>query len=169
VPADKIFELIDFYHAAEHLQDFTQLIFPNGSEADQWFTSVRSKLRHKSIESVLKVMHAQLKQVRSEQKQEAQSALDFFAKQPERFCYAKLKKLNWPIGSGAIESLIRQVVNLRVKGNGKFWLPQHADLMLHGRCQWVAGQWESFVQRVLTIGINNQLAPDFYTNLAVAP
>ncbi len=46
-----------------------------------------------------------------------------------------------PIGSGAVESLIRQVVNLRLKGTGKFWLLCHAEIMLHARCQWAAGTW----------------------------
>ncbi len=36
--------------------------------------------------------------------------------------YDKISQLNLPIGSGAVESLIRQAVNLRLKGNGKFWL-----------------------------------------------
>jgi hypothetical protein len=39
-----------------------------------------------------------------------------------------------PIGSGAVESLIRQVIKLRLKGNGKFWLPENAEIILHGRC-----------------------------------
>ncbi len=44
------------------------------------------------------------------------------------------KKL--PLGSGAIESLIRQAVNLRLKGNGKFWRKHNAEGLLHPRCQW---------------------------------
>ena len=50
-------------------------------------------------------------------------------------------------------SLIRQVVNLRLKGAGKFWLAQHAEILLHGRCQWAAGQWNQFCQRILTAGL----------------
>ncbi len=46
-----------------------------------------------------------------------------------------------PIGSGGIESLIRQVVNCRLKGTGKFWLLNHAEMRLHARCQWAAGVW----------------------------
>ncbi len=43
------------------------------------------------------------------------------------------------MGSGAIKSLIRQSVNLRMKGNGKFWLKDNAEIMLHARCQCLAG------------------------------
>lgn len=56
------------------------------------------------------------------------------------------KKL--PLGSGAVESLIRQVVNLRMKGNGKFWLKNNAEIMLHLRCQWIAGSWNHFCDSI---------------------
>ncbi|NJM66143.1 MAG: hypothetical protein HC851_11055 [Acaryochloris sp. RU_4_1] len=73
-----------------------------------------------------------------------------------------------PIGSGAIESLIRQVVNLRLKGNGKFWLPENAEIILHGRCQWAAGQWEQFCQRILTNGITPKLLQTLPFNATTA-
>ncbi|MBW4641085.1 MAG: hypothetical protein KME05_23285 [Gloeocapsa sp. UFS-A4-WI-NPMV-4B04] len=55
-----------------------------------------------------------------------------------------------PIGSGAIESLMRQVVNLRLKGNGKFWLLHNAEAILYARCQWAAGCWSTFCDSILT-------------------
>ena len=61
------------------------------------------------------------------------------------------KKL--PLGSGAIESLIRQAVNLRLKGNGKFWLRDNAESLLHSRCQWLSGSWNSLVDSILTYRI----------------
>ncbi len=56
-----------------------------------------------------------------------------------RLPIAYISEHKLPIGSGAIESLIRQVVNLRMKGNSKFWLKPNAEIMLHLRCQWIAG------------------------------
>ena len=58
--------------------------------------------------------------------------------------------MKMPIGSGAIESLIRQVVNLRLKGNGKFWLLENAEAILHARCHWAAGGWLTFCDSILT-------------------
>ena len=57
------------------------------------------------------------------------------------------------MGSGAIESLIRQAVNLRLKGNGKFWLRDNAESLLNARCQWLAGGWNSLVDSILTCRI----------------
>ncbi len=69
------------------------------------------------------------------------------------FDYDKIRQLNLPIGSGAIESLIRQAVNLRLKGNGKFWLKENAEIILHSRCQWLSGSWNKFTNSILTLRI----------------
>ena len=67
-----------------------------------------------------------------------------------RFKYHIISKIKLPIGSGAVESLIRQAVNLRMKGNSKFWLKENAEIMLHARCQSIAGCWNKFCDSILT-------------------
>ncbi|PHJ64112.1 hypothetical protein VF03_29605 [Nostoc linckia z2] len=68
-----------------------------------------------------------------------------------------------PLGSGAVESLIRQVVNLRMKGNSKFWLQDNAEIMLHLRCQWIAKSWDSFCDSIFNSFIKPKLPDKFYT------
>ena len=46
-----------------------------------------------------------------------------------------------PQGSGAIESSIRRVVNLRMKGNSIFWNEESANDMLLIRSFYKAGRW----------------------------
>ncbi len=72
--------------------------------------------------------------------------------QQGRLNYSQVAAIKLPIGTGAIESLIRQVVNLRLKGTGKFWLLEHAEVMLHARCQWAAGvwAWTNFCDSIVT-------------------
>lgn len=72
------------------------------------------------------------------------------AQQQQRLNYSQVAAMKRAIGSGAIESLIRQVVNCRLKGTGKFWLLEHAEMLLHARCQWAAGTWGNFCDSVLT-------------------
>ena len=54
-----------------------------------------------------------------------------------------------PTGSGAIESALRQVVNLRLKSAGSFWLPDNVENMLVLRCALKSGRWDELVQEVL--------------------
>jgi hypothetical protein len=44
--------------------------------------------------------------------------------------YAKLIALKLPIGSGTIESTVRRVVNLRLKGPSIFWYRTSAEAIL---------------------------------------
>lgn len=66
------------------------------------------------------------------------SEIQYFTKfhYQERLSYSQVAAMEMPIGSGAIESLIRQVVDQRLKGNGKFWLlanaPQYCTLDVNG-------------------------------------
>ena len=48
----------------------------------------------------------------------------------ELFQYAALRAKGIPIGSGTVESAIRRVINLRIKGPGLFWYLQNAEKMV---------------------------------------
>jgi hypothetical protein len=52
-----------------------------------------------------------------------------------------------PLGSGAIESTIRRVVNLRLKGTGIFWTEENAEAVFQLRAAVVSGRWEEIVDR----------------------
>jgi len=60
--------------------------------------------------------------------------------------YAQLKRRGLPIGSGAIESAIRRVINLRLKGNGLMWLEENAEAMLLLRAAALTERWEEMIQ-----------------------
>jgi len=55
--------------------------------------------------------------------------------------YSVFKEHNLPTGSGAVESAIRRVINLRLKGAGIFWTAEMAEVMLFLRSQFLCGRW----------------------------
>ena len=59
---------------------------------------------------------------------------------------------------GLLDCLIRQVVNLRMKGNSKFWLQDNAEIMLHLCCQWIAKSWDNFSDAIFNSFIKPQTA-----------
>lgn len=63
--------------------------------------------------------------------------------------YRGCRKRNQPTGSGAGESAIRRIVNLRLKGNGIFWDIKNTEGLLFLRCQSVAGRWTKFMQALI--------------------
>jgi hypothetical protein len=50
-----------------------------------------------------------------------------------------------PLGSGAIESTIRRVINLRLKGTSLFWEEANAEAVLQLRAAVLSGRWEESV------------------------
>jgi hypothetical protein len=63
--------------------------------------------------------------------------------------YDEMQKRGLPIGSGAIESAIRRVINLRLKGNGMMWYEGNAEGMLLLRAAALTGRWEEAMDRAL--------------------
>jgi hypothetical protein len=146
------YQLLDFYHATEHLQVFSDNTFSKESERITWFKQARSALKKGKINSILQDMNKLKLEISGERRKNVDREINYFIKgnKEGRFNYHKISSLKLPIGSGAVESLIRQVVNLRLKGNSKFWLKENAEIMLHARCQWIAGSWNKFCDSILT-------------------
>ena len=63
--------------------------------------------------------------------------------------YDDLQSRGLPIGSGAIESAIRRVINQRLKGNGLMWCEGNAEGMLLLRAAALTGRWEEALERAL--------------------
>lgn len=148
----QVYQLLDFYHVTSHLKDFADAAFTQKSESAKWFNQARKLLKKGKITTLIDSMKLQSITLAGEPHQIMMAQINYLVKADMQglLNYAGVAAANLPIGSGAIESLIRQVVNLRLKGNGKFWLKQHAEILLHSRCQSVSGNWNNFCDSILT-------------------
>jgi hypothetical protein len=61
--------------------------------------------------------------------------------------YALCRRRRIPLGSGAIESAIRRVVNLRLKGSGLLWKIENAEGLLALRAAVLTDRWEETLDR----------------------
>jgi hypothetical protein len=62
--------------------------------------------------------------------------------------YATYRRRGLPSGSGAIESAIRRVINLRLKGNSIFWEEDNAEGMLVLRGLVLSGRWNEVFAKI---------------------
>lgn len=152
-PDECLIELLDFYHATEHLSAFAEAAFASPKAAQTWFKQACAALKRGHAATLLQQMQTLCTQAKAKQKPLLTKEIDYFQTRLSRLQYDRVTALKLPIGSGAVESLLRQVVNLRIKGTGKFWLVEHAEIMLHARCQWAAGVWEHFCDSILTASL----------------
>jgi hypothetical protein len=61
--------------------------------------------------------------------------------------YGQFRRRGVALGSGAIESAIRRVVNLRLKGKGMLWAVANAETMLVLRSAALSGRWEETLEQ----------------------
>ena len=66
-----------------------------------------------------------------------------------RLDYDAMRARGLPIGSGAIESAVRRVVNQRLKGNGMMWLEGNAEGMLALRAAALTGRWDETMEKAM--------------------
>jgi hypothetical protein len=155
---NETYQLFDFYHVTEHLQTFADAAFSDDKERKHWFKKARKTLKKGNAWGLMKQMDEFIAQATGERCKIMVAQREYLlgAYREDRLKYAQVLGKKLPIGSGAIESLIRQVVNLRMKGNSKFWLKENAEIMLHLRCQWMAGSWNNFCDSILASFIKPQ-------------
>jgi hypothetical protein len=112
-------QLLDFYHASEHLNELSLAYCGDEKAARIWGDQRLHQLRHGQEKIVLAEI-ADLKAPRGEAGQVVQKQKHYFAGQNGRMNYKEIAARDWPIGSGAVESACRQS-QCRFKRSGQFW------------------------------------------------
>lgn len=112
-------QLLDFYHASEHLNALALAYCGEETSAKTWSQKRLHQLRHGQEKAVLAEI-AGLKAPRGERGEIVRKARNYFAGQTERMNYKTIAARGWPIGSGPVESACRQSQG-RFKRSGQFW------------------------------------------------
>jgi hypothetical protein len=143
VAAQAITETIDWYHATEALVRVGDKVGWGEVGSIRWRKKTAKYLQQGDVEKVVGLLD-RLAEKRGIE--EARTTRDYFARNAERMRYAARREANLPEGSGAIESGIRRVVNLRMKGNAKYWNEENAEAMLTVRGALKTGRFERLLR-----------------------
>lgn len=149
IPRGHFNEVVDYYHAVEKITAIADILKTwdgTGTTRVQWMSQAKSYLVDGRIEALM--AHADELAV-GRRAGNVHKAMDYFVKNQARMRYDRFKNAGIPIGSGAVESGVRRVVNQRLKGNSIYWLEDHAEAVLHLRAQLKAGRWEDLVRATL--------------------
>jgi len=145
--AAQVHELLDFYHAAHHLGQVAALRKDWSAKArTRWRTHQRHLLLRGEVAQVITAVRDLC---RGRNSKAIRKHREYFTKNQHRMAYAQLMAMKLPIGSGAIESAVRRVVNLRLKGPSLFWCRASAEAILLLRSYYKAGRW-NMLKRMAT-------------------
>lgn len=130
--------LVDYWHVREHLFDAAKGVFGEKDECVPLFVEQASRLL---LESQIVVLLHELVAceglafaAKSKTAIEALRKLrGYLERHQDRLDYAKFRANGWPIGSGAIESANKWVLQVRMKRPGMRWSPRNALRMATAR------------------------------------
>ena len=137
-------ELIDFYHAAEHLKEGVDDFYGKSHvKSSTEFKLYRHKLRHNKTGA--NQVLAYLKKL-LEKKPRSTTLADqvtYFTRNKHRMKYAQAKMAGLAVGSGIVEAACKTVVAERLKRSGMQWDYEGAQSILSLRAASRSGQFDT--------------------------
>ena len=144
--------ILDFYHAQTYLVAAAQAAFgPGTAAASEWLGTQCHALKHKSPEDVLTALAAlpvETAPARAEAVAAQAEALGYLSARLEQARYATFLAAGYPIGSGAVESANKLVVEARLKRAGMHWAIAHVNPMLALRTVACSDRWAEVWPRI---------------------
>ncbi len=131
-------QIVDWYHAEEHLEIVANAAFPQGSHRTHWLDGVTQALWEGQVEDVIAACEALAASCEL-----ARKAAHYFYIHAERMRYARFRAAGYMIGSGTVESGCKQIVTQRLKLPGAQWEVSGAVQTAKARAAWLSGHWQS--------------------------
>jgi hypothetical protein len=126
-------EILDYYHATEHLDNVAKAWYGEGSDkARCWLEARELDLLSDCVDSVIRSIRS-WHPVDEIAKEIRRVELGYFKKNKYRMLYASLKENGYHIGSGLVESACKTVVTQRFKQSGMRWSVLGAESIVHLR------------------------------------
>jgi hypothetical protein len=129
--------ILDFFHAAEHLNDAFGAAYGDSVKSRATFDKYRRILLEdpEGVEKVIRtVAHLQKSHPRSTR---LRQVLGYLRENRHRMRYAAYRELDLPIGSGVVEAACKTLVTQRMKNSGMRWGDEGAQAIVTMRswCQ----------------------------------
>jgi len=140
----QVVEIVDIFHAWEHLWTVANAVFGVGSaQAREWVNPLKGQLIEQGVGAVLEAL-SQLAAEDGEAAKEVSKAIAYFSEHASRMDYPGFIGLKLPIGSGAVEGACKVLIEEREKGAGMRWSSTGAQAVASLRALHRSGRWREF-------------------------
>ena len=139
-------QILDYYHACEYLGKAWKSVFADYPNQMQW-AAIKEASLAQLWEGHIEAVIAELSEQKSTK--EVIDCIRYFEKNKHRMRYGEYRNHGLNIGSGAIESAHRIIVQKRMKLSGMHWGKDNVQSMVALRAKYLSGQWPQIVNTYL--------------------
>lgn len=149
-------QIVDLYHAKEHLSLLAGTIYGPGSDLSRkWADDCHHDLESGNMDAVLRAIGCHMSGP-GEVGKKASKEFDYFNNNRQRMKYDYFRSLGLCVGSGVVEAGCRAVIGQRLKKSGMFWSINGANAIIALRCSLLSGSFDDFWARYRS---NNYMIP----------
>jgi hypothetical protein len=137
-------QIIDLYHAKEHVANLSKLLWPNDDKQTnryriRWWTDLEEGKIEKIIREARKEIPAH-----KETAEKVKTEINYLEENKERMRYAAFREQGLFVGSGVVEAGCKTVIGKRLKQSGMEWSVRGANAIISLRCIHLSGRAEEF-------------------------
>jgi hypothetical protein len=143
-------QILDFYHAVEKLGAYAALVYKDEAERRRWLDAQKQRLKADEVETIveeLKEIAAKITDT-TEPNKVLNDVIRYYENNIERMKYGSFLKKGYLIGSGAIESAHRNVIQQRLKLSGQRWSINGAQRIANLRAYRKSNRWANVVGQI---------------------
>ena len=138
-------QIVDLYHAREHLWELARQLHPNDPAGQKAWMKVQQKrlLDKGKIEKLVLALRA-TESTNPDVLEKLRTEADYFERNAERMRYPTFRRQHLFVGSGVIEAGCKTVIGSRLKQSGMFWTVRGANAIIALRCCYLNGRFEDY-------------------------
>ena len=137
-------QIVDLYHARQHLWELSTKLLPNDDKArKRWTARALKQLEQGKIEALVKTLRA-LHPGMEELARLVRNEADYFQRNTPRMRYPAFRSQGLFVGSGVVEAGCKTVIGARLKRSGMFWTVRGANSIIALRCSRLSRKFEDY-------------------------
>lgn len=136
-------EILDYYHASEYAWEFAKAISETEEDTKQIGATIETLLLEKSPEDAIEyIENIALSEQRNGAIDAKKKILRYYGNHCSRMNYKSYREQGFIIGSGAIESGNKNIIQSRCKQTGMHWSIEGVNSIIALRCHYECQKWD---------------------------
>jgi hypothetical protein len=137
-------QIVDLYHAREHLWELARKLHPNDEAGrNRWMMVHQELLDEGKIECLVSSLRS-IWTANAELVEKIHTEAEYFEKNAERMRYPEFRRQHLFVGTGVIEAGCKTLIGSRCKQSGMFWTVRGANAIIALRCCQFNGRFEDY-------------------------
>lgn len=140
-------QIVDWFHACEYLAPVAKVAFSDSQQQKKWLQQVKDDLWHGNLTAVMGACQQHVQPQLKGDDDPAQVAVRYFRNNRHRMDYPTYRANGYQIGSGTIESGVKQIASQRMKVSGARWNLDSARFVAKARAAYLSGHWHDLARQ----------------------